>query len=279
MRALLRNSTSLCVFSVFTCLICSGYGFAWIDPATCLGAWLFDEDGVEMVGDISGNEHNGTVKGDPEWEDGKFGMALKLDGQGDYVDFGDRDSLDVGTSDFSIVAWLKCAEYTPAGWRNDIVNKLDTAQPRHGYTLSVRGDSDPANQEKPVAIMGLGQESGQHMFGQSPINDDTWHHLALTVDRHGSMILYRDGEIESQSNIAAYSNENEDNTKNFNIGAQAGSQTIQAMIDEVGIFNVVLTQEEIGGIMSNGLQWELGLTAVSHERKLVATWAGIKALY
>jgi hypothetical protein len=257
----------------------SGQSFAGIDPATSMGVWLFDEDGAEMAEDISGNENNGVIKGRPKWAEGKFGKALDCDGVDDYVDFEDKDSLDVGISDFSIVAWIKCAKYTPSGWRNDIVNKLDTAAPRRGYTLSVRGDSDPANQEKPVVILGLGQDSGQHMFGTSPISDDTWHHLALTVDRDGSMILYRDGVLEAQANIAAGAKHNEDNEKSFNIGAQSGSGVIQSLIDEVALFKAILTADDIKKIMTSGLERALGITAVSPTGKLVATWAGVKAQY
>lgn len=276
MKNLLVRLALVCICSSLICLVFSGQSSAKIDPATCMGAWLFNEDGEDTVSDISGNENHGAIKGNPKWEKGKFGLGLRLDGQGDYVDCGDKDSLDVGTSDFSIVAWLQCDKYTPAGWRHDIVNKLDTTEPRHGYTLSVRGIEDAANQEKPIVILGLGQGTGQHMFGKSSIADDTWHHVALTADRDGLMILYRDGEIEVQASIAAGANSDESNAMSFNIGAQGGSQIIQALIDEVAIFNVAFSQDEVKDIMANGLESALGLIAVSARGKLAATWAGIK---
>jgi len=259
----------------------SGQSFAGIDPATCMGAWLFDEDGADIVEDISGNENNGTVKGKPKWAEGKFGKALDCDGVDDHVDCGDNDSLDVGTDDFSIVAWIKCAKYDPGDWEAQIVYKFDHTVPRHGYLLGVRGSLDAGSRNKPVFILGLGQDAGQHLFGTKNINDDVWHHLAMTVDRDGSMILYRDGEVEAQANIAGSANQNEDNGIDFNIGSQSDAlgRSIKSLIDEVAVFKAILTQDDIEKIMTSGLERALGITAVSPTGKLVATWAGVKAQY
>jgi hypothetical protein len=268
-------SICLAIFS----LIISGWGVAAIDPATCMGAWLFDDEGEEIEEDISGNENHGTLKGDPEWDNGKFGMALVCDGANDFADCGDKDTLDVGEDNFSIVAWIKCADYDPSDWEAQIVYKFDHTAPRHGYLLGVRGDLDAANMGKPFVIMGLGDSSGIHLFGTSPINDDTWHHLAMTVDRGGSMILYRDGELESQMSIVAYAGQNEDTSISFNIGSQADSlvRTFRGLIDEVALFKDVLTQDDIQRIMTQGLERALGQTPVSPAGKLTNTWAGVKS--
>ena len=279
MKAVLAKLTLVCVCITIIGLTFPGQSFARIDPGTCVGVWLFDAEGGDIEEDISGNGNDGIIKGGPNWEQGKFGMALDCDGVDDYVDCGDKESLDMGTSDFSIVAWIKCAKYTPPVWRDDIVNKFDTAAPRRGYTLSVRGASDATNKDRPVCILGLGSESGINVFGTKPINDDVWHHLAVTVDRDGAAILYRDGEQESQTNIASFSKHSEDNEKSFNIGAQSGSGMIQSLIDEVAVFKAILTEDDIKRIMTGGLERALGITAVFPTGKLAATWAGVKTQY
>jgi hypothetical protein len=45
------------------------------------------------------------------------------------------------------------------------------------------------------------------------------------------------------------------------------------IIDEVALFNVVLTEDDIKTIMNKGLE---GMTAVSPSGKLATTWADIK---
>ena len=275
------RSVNLVFAALSMCLVCilllPNQGFAGIDPAKCLGAWLFDEDGAEMSEDISGKENNGTVKGNPQWSEGKFGLALDCDGIDDQVDFGDNENLDIGISDVSVVAWIRCAEYTPNGWRDTIAGKLDTTAPRRGYTIGVRGSEDATNKDRPVTMMGLASESGVTLFGTHPINDDTWHHVAMVCDRDGSMILYRDGELEAQMSIASGAKENEDTGQSFAIGTGAGGGFLQSLIDEVAVFNIALTQDEVMNIMNKGLAWELGVIAVSPPGKLTATWAVIKS--
>ena len=279
MKNSLTELSLVCACLIIIALVFSGQSLAQIDPTTCLGAWLFDDDGTNVEEDISGNGSNGTMMGNPNWADGKFGKALDCDGVDDYVDCGDSDILDVGTEDFSIVAWIKCAKYTPPGWRDDIVNKFDTTAPRKGYTLSVRGASDATNKDRPVCILGLGSSSGVNVFGTSSINDDVWHHVAASIDRDGEAILYRDGAVETRVSIAAYVDQDEDNTRNFNIGAQSGSGMFQGLIDEVALFNFALTEADVRDIMTNGLERVLDITAVSAKGKLAVTWAGVKTRY
>jgi len=252
---------------------------AKIDPGTVFGLWLFDEEGEDIEEDLSGNGTDGTIEGKPDWTEGKFGKALEFDGVDDYVDCGDNDTLDVGTGDFSIVAWIKCADYVPSEWEGQIVSKLHETAPRHGYLLGVRGALDAAQKERPVFRIGLATDVSVHLFGTHPINDDVWHHLAVTVDRDGSMILYRDGEVESQMSIAGSAGQNEDTSMSFNIGSQADAlvRSFQGLIDEVALFKAVLSPDDIQRIMTQGLEAALGQTAVSPTGKLTNTWSGVKS--
>jgi len=281
MRSLTVKSSLLLVCAAIFGATWSVQGIAAIDPETCVGAWLFNEEGEDTEIDITVNENDGVIKGGPKWGEGKFGLALDCDGVDDYVDFGDKDILDVGEENFSIVAWVKVADYEPGEWEAQIVYKFDHAVPRHGYLLGVRGSLDASNMKKPLFILGLGEDAGNHLFGTKPITDDTWHHLAITVDRAGSMIMYRDGEIEAQTNIAGSANQNEDNGISFSIGSQgdALSRSIQALIDEVAVFKAVLSQQDIQRIMSSGLEIALGQAPVSSKGKLADTWGNIKDGY
>jgi len=248
---------------------------AKVDPTTCMGAWLLDEDGA----DISGNENECTISGKPDFVEGSFGQAMDCDGVDDIADAGDQDTLDVGLDNFSVVAWLKCADYDPGDWEVQVLYKFDHTAPRHGYLLGVRGSEDAGNKNKPVFIFGLGDAAGIHLFGTKPINDDTWYHLAVTVDRAGSMVMYRDGEVEAQMSIAGYAKQDENNVKEFTIGSEKGapSRSIKGAIDEVALFRAVLSQNDIKDIMGFGLLNVLGGKAVDPAEKAAVTWAGVKA--
>jgi hypothetical protein len=50
----------------------------------------------------------------------------------------------------------------------------------------------------------------------------------------------------------------------------------RGIIDEVALFNVVLTEDDINNIMTNGLERATGITAVSQSGKLATTWGDLK---
>jgi len=71
-----------------------------------------------------------------------------------------------------------------------------------------------------------------------------------------------------------------DSSRSFRIGANADAGTpshfFNGDIDEVALFNTVLSQEEIEDIMNNGLEQALSILSVSIGDKLSTTWARIK---
>lgn len=269
--------TSICACLAIIGLMLPCQSFARIDPETVAGAWLFDEE-ADVVEDVSGNGNNGIVNGDPDWDDGKFGGAISYDGMNDFVDCGAGEILSIGTENFSLVAWIRAAKESPPDWSGNIISRFDTNAPRHGFLFGVRGALDAGNVDKPLFLLGLGQASGAHLFGTSPITDDEWHHLAATVDRERNAKLYRDGVFEAEMNIAGSPNENEDNELNVNIGADSGNRWFFiGLLDEVALIKDVLTEAEIGDIMNEGLERVLGITAVSPTDRLTATWGSIKA--
>ena len=276
---MIAKLTLICASLTIIVLALPGQSFAAVDLESCMGAWIFDDDSGDVVEDISGNENHGALKGGVKViNEGKFGQALDCDGVDDYADCGDNDTLEVGIENFSVMAWMKCAKYDPGEWESQILYKFDHAAPRHGYLLAVRGNLDAANMGKPVFILGLGQDAGHHLFGTSTINDDVWHHLAVTVDRSASMILYRDGEVESQTNIAASADQNEDTSIAFNIGSQSDAlaRSLMALIDEVAVFRGALSQDDVKLIMNNGLKDVLSGVAVSPAGKLASAWGKLK---
>ncbi len=61
------------------------------------------------------------------------------------------------------------------------------------------------------------------------------------------------------------------------IGASfANGEIFNGIIDDVGIFNVALTVDDINNIMNDGLARATGMTAVSSQEKLATTWSEIK---
>ena len=71
-----------------------------------VGYWKFEEGSGTIVADSSGYGNNGNTYG-PSWVDGKIGKALNFDGNDDYVDFGNSNSLN--TTSITVSFWLNLA--------------------------------------------------------------------------------------------------------------------------------------------------------------------------
>jgi hypothetical protein len=87
-----------------------------------------------------------------------------------------------------------------------------------------------------------------------------------------SVKSYIDGVAEAD---APFSNEPDFSPGSLNIGDCPGyPYPVSGLMDDVGLFNVALTEDEIQSIMNDGLSKMA--TAVSVSGKLAAAWGGIK---
>ncbi|MBC8507914.1 MAG: hypothetical protein H8D34_23855, partial [Chloroflexi bacterium] len=83
--------------------------------------WSFDNIAGDTVEDAWG-DNDGTMFDGPEIVDGKYGKALKFDGQ-NGVEFPDSDSLD-GMSGISILLWANVETLSDvAGTDQSLINK------------------------------------------------------------------------------------------------------------------------------------------------------------
>jgi hypothetical protein len=126
-----------------------------------LVAWYrFDGDAF----DSSGNNLDGTEMGDPTYEEGVFGQAIDLDGDGDYVDFGNPDEFNI-TGPITVMCWIK-------------VNQLDS----NWQGIVTKGDNTwrlARNSGNDAAAFHCDLQSGRtRANGTVAIDDGEWHHLA-----------------------------------------------------------------------------------------------------
>ena len=258
---------------VISILVCLSFGFlvitidAAVDPATVVGAWIFEEGSGEVAADVSGNELDGVVNGNAEWVDGPFGMALQLDGSTAYVEVpaheNPRDAI-------TISIWVKSNTETwnQNGW---FVEK------RNAFVLH-------PNQNSKVVAWAIcnggcwNKPGGWNDMSTGPDDITQWHMYTTTFDSaSGEWFIYIDGEVASEMVI--------DTTP---LDADAGPVFIgndtccagrlgSALIDEVAIFNVALPQADIKSLMTDGLGTTL--TAVEAEGKMTTTWGNVKSRY
>ena len=197
--------------------------------AELIAHWQFDESSGNIAQDVSGNSNNGTLKGDPQWVAGRIGGAIQLDGIDDYVDIGSVGISGIDTR--TIAGWAKASTTDIPAWTSvfGFVPNGDT----DGTYYDIEVD-DAGNY---VVFVG-GWES---IF--IPV-DTQWHHFAVTYNGQGGnwyldgqFVDNLDGEIGTIDQVR--------------IGARlSNSNYFPGLIDDVRIYNTVLTLTEIKKLMA-----------------------------
>lgn len=258
------TSRIMCIGLAVVFLLFAGQSYALkIAPENIAGIWLFDSDPNNGVEDSSENGNDGEIMGDVEWvDDGKFGKALLFPGVDEnFVEVPTHESLDLTT--FSFMAWIKI-EHT--GGYQSIVIKTENGSVENysGYIMDGTGVFWTR-----FTSGGAGQW-GFQKWGAVKATDEEWHHVAGTYDME-TVTTYIDGSIEAEP---AFNGVPDFSPGPLNIGDCPGyPYAVKGLIDDVAVFNVALTQDEIIEVMENGLSEAL---AVAPAGKLTVTWGAIK---
>ncbi len=220
--------------------------------------WAFDETEGDTASDSSGNGHEGTLIGDPQWtEDGYFGGALAFDQDGDEVDVPFHANLNQET--FTICAWAN-VETGGTGHRAVVSSRDDF--PQRGYIFYAT----------PNNTWQFWTGGGGWKSVQGPaVNLDNWEHLA-GVYSDGSQFFYVNGELVGERHDAAIMI---NTAREFLIGAGANETAnhnyrFKGKIDEVCLFDRTLDEGEITAVM------ESNPTAVEASGKIAVTWGELK---
>jgi hypothetical protein len=251
---------TVAILSLCFASLCS----ARVDPETVISLWLFDAEDNNVVPDLSGNGYDGILNGKPEFEEGKFGLALVYDGGDDFVEIPNlHENIKDG---FTVTFWINKPDQdldnrwlvgSYSGWEDGATSFLiwKDEDPGHGNAtyFCVQGKND------------------RGCCSSQDLGFDSWHHVAATYDK-AQVRLYFDGV---QAGSSAFSEEVSVASGKWYVGYAPGNQ-IMGMMDEVAFFNVALPVDDIKEIMNDGLEAALGITAVDLSGKLVTTWGDIK---
>jgi len=246
----------------------AGISDATIDPETCVGMWLFDEGSGNVAKDSSGNKNDGEFVENPKWVNGKFGKALEFDGADSYVDCGEDESLNIPTGgSVTMCAWVNSNTGSTGAWQA-IMAKRDGASYSYGINLITGA----------FQVYTSGASGVQGFAYNLPINE--WVFVCGIMSEEPTE-LYIDGELFGTvgpgGGVSAIAGNPLTIAESFGAEAAFGNAEIfNGSIDDVGIFNVALTVDDINNIMNDGLARATGMTAVSPQEKLATTWAEIK---
>ena len=221
-------------YLTFGLLLCATAGGALgaeagfiIDPHL-IGWWPFEEGQGPVALDASGHGHHATLIGDPQWVPGYDGLALDLDGQGDYLDTGKLPSqLGIaGSAPRTVALWVYARSFNGGG-----LYEMGGQGDGEGFSLRT-GTSD---NEWRLEYGSRGDD-----FVVDSVNE--WVHFTC---------VYADGDpvyVNGQRVLWAWYRLATTDDATFKIGV-SGQAHFDGLIDDVRLYSRALAPDEIAQIM------------------------------
>jgi len=221
--------------------------------AGLIGYWSFDEDQGQVAQDSSAFRHNGTLQNSPNWTNGHNNAALSFDGFDDHVLIPFNQRLDGLTSiTISIWAFLDSNPDTTSGndWRLLFGNASEGSRP-FGLILEQNGKLSAS-----VYVAEERQVIRTSVDDAFPLRD--WVYITFSYNgTTGQMQLYLNDTLVVERN-GNPGNIDSAPEEPFSISMKkpASIEDVHAwpgLLDEVRLYNRVLSQSEILQLYTNDL--------------------------
>jgi len=222
------------ILYILISLLMTGVGYSQSLQNRLIAHYLFHGN----AHDSAGNRNDGIVYGATLTKDrlGNQNGAYYFDGIDDFIIVPDDDNLSPTDNTLTIAIWAKI--YYPG---NRFFLYKGDSQFNREYSMGIRLDS--------LASFGINNQGGFHsdQFGVGSVSileEDTWYHIVGTWDGRNHKI-YINGLLENsttpQVEIGNYDSD-------LYIGSYGGEITqyaIHAVIDDIRIYNKVLSDAEV----------------------------------
>jgi len=206
-----------------------------------IGYWPLDEGKGTRAADRSGSPACEGVVSGAEWVPGRAGDALHFDGKTDEVAIATNWAYNNLTA-LSLSAWVKLDALPQPGNGATLVNKGPEALVQH-FWWWIGYPPDYA------LILELGSE--KHQWGSSADSGalqwelGRWYHVATTFTSDGASsraAFYRDGELVGERTLDEPFHSG---SYDFKLGTYGGGHLLNGALDEVKLWDRVLSAEEV----------------------------------
>ena len=217
------------------CVMLTLFSFSTL-KADLVGFWSFDDESAD---DLSGNGNDGELLGAEFSDDTPNGSGMSLLIDGGTVQVPHSDSLGMEDS-MTIAYWMKADNFEqPSDW-NGPMGKISDPREDGGWEMQRFGD------QSRIDIRLDTSEGANSVRGNlTETYEDEWVHVAWTVDE-GEFSAYLDGEL---INVGTYPHgDGFGNESDLFFGNRANCCAHIGLLDEIAIFNTVISDEEIANL-------------------------------
>ncbi len=199
-----------------------------------IASWRLDENTGTTVADSSGNNYNLGLVGPLTWVKGKFGQALRFNGDDTAVDALTDPISEVGA--YSISFWV---------YPNTLTGD-DTFFSHYNNNWSIFYELGSIHLCGDTACANIASSN------TSVLTTNTWNHVVVTYDGNGTAYFYINGVNQTLDSSTDESNF----TDSFIIGAYDGNpsyiNSIDGVMDEIYVFDSALTHTQIAYLLNRG---------------------------
>jgi hypothetical protein len=150
-----------------------------------LGYWPINEGNGLIANDLARNKH--LVIANTNWDISPKGTAYNFDGT-NYLTLAEASKVIISKEmDATLSFWMKTNQTGPAtlfsNGKGDATDSIQSNGYRNKWAINLNASGN----------LELQAEATTFRFGTVTVNNDSWHHVAFSLTRNGSIMLYIDG--------------------------------------------------------------------------------------
>ncbi|WP_339733818.1 DUF1553 domain-containing protein [uncultured Gimesia sp.] len=196
---------------------------------------LDEGKGTQVVDQVDQNR-KGTIHGTANWVQSPYDQGIKFDGK-TYIDLGSVCDFE-RTDQFSYGGWINL---DPKG-SGALLAKMDDANSYRGYDILI------SSEQISVHIINQWPTNAIKVTTKKKLKPSTWHHVFVTYDgssKAKGVKIYVDGQLWDWKIEQDRLTESIRTLKTLLIGSRHPSSRLKGTIDEVAVYNRVLSQTEV----------------------------------
>src|SRR5690606_22078120 len=202
--------------------------------------------------DSSVHKNNG-MSYDVKGGSNRYGIedkATRFDGLKSYIEVADQDYLSISTTGaITISVWMQViSQNFPTSTIDNYIHWLGKGVGgQHEYALRMYDQDDSKNSNRVSAyVFNLTGGLGAGRAFQEPLALGEWLHIVAVYDYPNDAIrIYKNAKHDGESTFASFNITPENGTAPFRIGTRDLTSYLKGVLDDLRVYNRVLTDEEI----------------------------------